>query len=59
MIVIYIDGALIVSPTEKQCQADTTATFTLLDRLVFTINTEKSSLQSTQEITYLRFLFNS
>ena len=27
MIVMYIDDALIVSPTEKQCQADTTATY--------------------------------
>ena len=40
MLVMYIDDALIVSPTEKQCQADTTATLTLLDRLGFTINTE-------------------
>ena len=59
MIVMYIDDALIVSPTEKQCQIDTTVTLTLFDRLGFTINKEKSCLQPTQEITYLGFLLNS
>ena len=59
MIVMYIDDALIVIPTEKQCQVDTTATLTLLDRLGLTVNTEKSSLQPTQEISYLGFLLNS
>ena len=44
MIVMYIDDALIVSPTRKQFQADTMATLTLFDRLGFTINTEKSCL---------------
>ena len=59
MIVMHIDDALIVSPNEKQCQADTTATLTLFDRLGLTVNTWKSSLQPTQEITYLGFLLNS
>ena len=59
MIVMYIDDPLIVSPTEKQCQVDTTVTLTLFDRFGFTINTEKSCLQPTQEITYLGFLLNS
>ena len=52
MIVTYIDDALIVGPTRKQCQADTTATLTLFGRLGFNIDTEKSCLQPTREITY-------
>ena len=59
MIVMYIDDALIVSSARKQIEADTTATLTLFNRLGFTINTEKSCLQPTQEITYLEFLLNS
>ena len=59
MIVMYIDDAMIVSPTEKQCQADTSATLTLFDRFGLTVNTEKSCLQPIQEITYLGCLLNS
>ena len=54
IVAIYIDGII-----DEQCLVGAIKTIKLFLKLDFIIHPEKSSLQPSQEITYLGFVFNS
>ena len=55
----YIDDTLLVAPSQSECTQSVRKVINLLEFLGFTINHEKSSLQSTREISYLDFNIDS
>ena len=59
MVAIYIDDIIIIGDTYEECLIGTIKTIKLFLKLGFIIHPEKSSLQPSQEITYLGFVFNS
>ena len=59
IVAIYIDDVIVTGATYEECLTGTIKTITLFLKLGFIIPPEKSSLQPSQEITYLRFVLNS
>ena len=58
-VAIYIDYVFVIGDNYEQCLVGTIKTIKLFLKLGFIIHPEKSSLQPSQEITYLGFVFNS
>ena len=59
IVAIYIDDIIVIGDTYEECLIGTIKTIKLFLKLSFIIHPEKSSLQSSQEITYPGFVFNS
>ena len=59
IVAIYIDDIIVIGDTYEECLIGTIKTIKLFLKLGFIIHPEKSSLQPSQEITYLGFAFNS
>ena len=59
IVAIYIDDIIAIGDTYEKCLIGTIKTIKLFLKLGFIIHPEKSSLQPSQEITYLGFVFNS
>ena len=59
IVAIYIDDIIVIGDTYEECLIGTIKTIKLFLKLGFIIHPEKSSLQPSQEITYLEFVFNS
>ena len=59
IVAIYIDDIIVIGDTYEECLIGTIKTIKLFLKLGFIIHPEKSSLQPSQEITYLGFVFNS
>ena len=59
IVAIYIDDIIVIGDTYKECITGTIKTTKLFLKLRFILQQEKSSLQPSQEITYLGFVFNS
>ena len=59
IVAIYIDDIIVIGDTYEECLIGTIKTIKLFLKLGFIIHPEKSSLQLSQEITYLGFVFNS
>ena len=57
--VIYIGDIIVLADTYEECLIGATKTIKLFLKPGFIIQPEKSSWQTSQEITYLRFVFNS
>ena len=57
--VTVVDDIIVVGDTCEECLIGTVKTMKLFLELGFIIHPEKSSLQPSQEITYLGFVFNS
>ena len=57
--VIYVDDSYLQGNTYDTCLANVKKTITILQFLGFTINFEKSFLESKQEIVFLGLVFNS
>ena len=56
---IYIDDNIVIGDTYEECLIGTMKTIQLFLKVGFIIHPEKTSLQPSQEITYLGFVFNS
>ena len=56
---IYIDDNIVIGDTYEECLIGTIKTIKLFLKVGFIIHPEKTSLQPSQEITYLGFVFNS
>ena len=59
IVAIYTDDIIVIRNSYEECLIDTIKTIKLFLKLGFIIHPEKSSLQPSQEITYLGFVFNS
>ena len=59
IVAIYIDDIIVIGDTYEECLIGAIKTIKLFLKLDFIIHPEKSSLQPSQEITYLEFVFNS
>ena len=59
IVAIYIDDIIVIGDTFEECLIGAIKTIKLFLKLGFIIHPEKSSLQPSQEITYLGFVFNS
>ena len=59
IVAIYIDDIIVIGDTYEECLIGTIKTIKLFLKLGFIIHSEKSPLQSSHEITYLGFVFNS
>ena len=59
IVAIYIDDIIVIGDTYEECLIGTIKTIKLFLKLGFIIHPEKSSLQPSQEITYLGFVFNA
>ena len=59
MSVVYVDDTYLQGNTQQECLDTVKATVSLLYRLGFTINLEKSQLLPVQEIEFLGFLIKS
>ncbi|KAJ8972565.1 hypothetical protein NQ314_000125 [Rhamnusium bicolor] len=55
---MYLDDILIIAKDKSECERNTKLTLRLLNDLGFIINTEKSQLTPSQEITYLGFTYD-
>ena len=58
IVAIYIDDIIVIGDTYEECLIGTIKTIKLFLKLDFIIYPEKSSLQPSEEITYLTFVFN-
>ena len=58
IVAIYID-IIFIGETYEECRIDNIKSIKLFLKLGFITHPEKSSLQPSQEITYLGFIFNS
>ena len=58
-IIVYLDDFLILGSSIEESIANTWQTLTLLQRLGFTINWEKSILEPTQSLTFLGLVIDS
>ena len=58
IVAIYIDDIIVTGDTYEECLIGTIKTIKLFLKLSFIIHPEKSSLQPSQETTYLGFVFN-
>ena len=56
---IYIEDIIVMEDIYEECLIGTIKTIKLFLKLGFIIHPEKSSLQSSQEIIYIGFVFNS
>ena len=56
---IYIDDIIVIGDTYKECLIGTIKIIKIFLKLGFIIHPEKISLQPSQEITYLGFVFSS
>ena len=56
---IYIDDIIVIGDTYKECLIGTIKIIRIFLKLGFIRHPEKSSLQPSQDITYLGFVFNS
>ena len=59
IVAIYIDDIIVIGDTFEECLIGAIKTIKLFLKLGFVIHPEKSSLQPSQEITYLGFVFSS
>lgn len=59
LLVVYLDDILIIGSNKAECQSNTVMTATLLQKLGFIINIEKSQLIPSQTIQYLGFLYDT
>ena len=59
VVAIYIDDIIVIGDTYEECLIVTVKTIKLFLRLGFIIHSEKSSLQLSQKIAYIGFVFNS
>ena len=59
IVAVYIDDIIVIGDSYKKCLIGTVKSIKLFLKLGFIIHPEKSSLQPSQEITYLGFVFNS
>ena len=57
--VFYLDDILIISPTRKNCIENTKFAISLLEKLGFIINYEKSQIIPSQSQKFLGFMLNS
>ena len=58
-ILMYLDDFLLLGQTREEATQNTHVVVGLLQSLGFTINTEKSTMNPTQELTFLGFVINS
>ena len=56
IVAIYIDDIIVIGDSYKKCLIGTVKSIKLFLKLGFIIHPEKSSLQPSQEITYLGFV---
>ena len=59
IVAIYIDDNIVIGDTYEECLIGTIKTVKLFLKVGFIIHPEKTSLQPSQKITYLGFVFNS
>ena len=59
IVAIYIDDIIVIGDTYEECLIGTIKTIKLFLKLGFIIHPQRSSLQPSQEITYLGLVFNS
>ncbi|KAN0001093.1 hypothetical protein ACTFIZ_002299 [Dictyostelium cf. discoideum] len=58
-VIAYLDDPLIVGSTKEECLSNLKKTMDLLVKLGFKLNLEKTVLEKTQSITFLRLQINS
>ncbi|XP_056635917.1 uncharacterized protein LOC130444663 [Diorhabda sublineata] len=57
--VIYLDDTLLIGKSKTECRDNINQTCSLLQRLGFVVNKEKSCLSPKREIKFLGFIFNT
>ena len=59
IVVIYIDDIIVIGDSYKECLIGTVKSIKLFMKMGFIMHPEKSSLQPSQETTYLGLVLNS